>query len=247
VAAVKHARVIVVAGLVLAIGWVFAPRSAPPLYDGVGFPDEPYRFVVKPQGASDTKAPTIATGNADVIRGQAGAVHANSAELAPQVSFLIPVNRLRAPTGTTRIVVQGRPVTPIAAADGAYLWSNVYDIEATPGSTTFADGDPPATLTLRAATAQRPYPSIERYTGSSWVKVKTVPVGNDIYQSTLPALGRYAVIGSKPLDVTQLNKGGGQTTTHTGLFIAGAAVLVIIVLIIIGVRRRRELSRAPDD
>ena len=105
----KRARIIVVALAILGIGWALAPRSAPPLYDGVGFPDEPYRFVVQPDGAPDTKAATVATGTTQVIGGKAGAIHANSAEQAPQVAFLIPVGRLHAPAGTTQFVMQGTP------------------------------------------------------------------------------------------------------------------------------------------
>ena len=50
-----------VAAALLGLGWLLTPRTAPPLYDGVGFPDEPYRFVVAPAGApKTTKAPTVA-------------------------------------------------------------------------------------------------------------------------------------------------------------------------------------------
>lgn len=239
----RRARIIVIALAILGIGWAFAPRLAPPLYDGVGFPDEPYRFVVKPDGAKATKPPTTATGRTEVINGKAGAVQANSAEQAPQVSILIPVARLRTPAGTTSVVVEGRPAQPIDAPSGGYLWSNVYDIEASDQSVTLTDGSPPATLILRAATAQRPRPTIERYTGNGWTKIETIAIGNDIYQAPLPALGRYAVIGTEPLDFSK----GGKSTTRSGWLISAGALVVIVVLVVVALRRRRELSRPSGD
>ena len=242
---IRTVRILLIALALLGIGWAVAPRSAPPLYDGVGFPDEPYRFVVAPNGAPATKAPTVATGSTAVANGTSGALRAASAEQAPQISLLIPVARLQAPAGTTRILLHATPVQPVSPPAGAYLWSNVYDLTATGGSsTTLRDASPPATITLRAATAQRPYATIERYSAQGWTKLKTVAVGNDIYQATLPALGRYAVIGTKPIDVTLLKGGSAKTRTNTiGIIVSVAAILVVIALVIIGIRRRSARRR----
>jgi hypothetical protein len=241
VAAVRrNSQLLLIALVVLGLGWWFAPRSAPPLYDGVGFPDEPYRFVVKPDGATATKAPTTATRVVPVTRGEAGAASLASAEQAPQVSVLIPTGRLQAPSGTKQITLRATPVRPVRAPSGGYLWSNVYELAATDAKVTMRNGNPPATITLRAASAQRPYPAIERYLNGAWTKVKTVPIGNDIYQAELPSLGRYAVVGTSPLDLTKKS-----TTTYTGIIIAGAAGLIVVVLIVIGVRRRSR--RRPLD
>jgi hypothetical protein len=232
----RSAQLLLVALVLLGVGWSLAPRSAPPLYDGVGFPDEPYRFVVAPAGATATKPPTIAAGSTTVTGGQAGAIHASSAEQAPQVNVLIPIGRLPAPAGTRRIVIQARPVQPIAPPAGTFLWSNVYAVGATDARVTMTDATPAATLTLRAATPQRPTPMIERYVGGRWTKLKTVPAGNDIYQSVLPGFGRYAVIGTSKLDFS----GGGSSTSYTGVIIIVAVVLVVLALIVIAVRRRRR-------
>jgi hypothetical protein len=231
----KHSgRIVLVALALLGLGWWVAPRSAPPLYDGVGFPDQPYRFVVAPSGAKTGKAPTTATRTVPVIKGVAGPASAASAEQAPQVSVLIPTGRLIAPAGAKQIVLHAAPVRPIAAPQGKYLWSNVYDVAATT-SVSLHDGSPPATITLRAATAQRPYPTIERFAGGTWTTLTTAPIGNDIYQATLPSLGRYAVVGSSPLDFS-----ARSGTTYMGILVIAAAVLVVVVLVVIGVRRRRR-------
>jgi hypothetical protein len=235
----RGAVLLVVAAALLGLGWLLSPRSAPPLYDGVGFPDEPYRFVVAPAGApKTTKAPTVATGTAPVTGGVAGAVHASSAEQAPQISLLIPVGRLHAPAGTKRVVLHATPVRPVTAPANRFLWSDVYKLAATDPSVTMRDASPPATITMRAATAQRPRPVIARYVGGRWSTLDTTPVGNDIYQAVLPGLGMYAVIGTEQLD---FGSGGGSTTV-TGILIAVAAVLVVAALILVAVWRRRRAT-----
>ncbi len=230
------ALLLVAAGL-LGLGWLLTPRSAPPLYDGVGFPDEPYRFVVAPAGATKTtKPPTVATGTAPVTGGVAGAVHASSAEQAPQISLLVPVGRLHAPAGTARVVLQATPERPLTAPAQRYLWSNVYEVAATDAAVSMRDASPPATITMRAATAQRPPPTIARYSGGHWSTLQTIPVGSDIYQAALPGLGKYAVLGSEPLDFSS----GGGSTTPTGIFIAAGFLLVVAALILVRVWRRRR-------
>ncbi|HEY8302267.1 MAG TPA: hypothetical protein VIG48_10235 [Jatrophihabitans sp.] len=243
-ASIAHpARAVVAALVVLALGWLLAPRFAPPVYDGVGFPDEPYRFVVAPSDAKTHKAPTTATDQVPVTKGTAAAAVLNSAEQAPQVSVLIPTGRLQAPAGATRIALHAKPIPPMAAPSGDSLWSNVYDVGADDPKVALHDSSPPATITLRAASAQRPYPKIERYAGGRWTPVKTVPVGQDIYQATLPALGDYAVVGTSPLVVGA--KAGSSTTSRSGVIIFVGAVVVVLGLIVIGVVRRRRRTEEP--
>lgn len=239
----RPATAVVAALLVLALGWLLAPRFAPPIYDGVGFPDEPYRFVVPPKDAKTHKAPTTATDRVQVTKGVAAAGVLNSAEQAPQVSVLIPSSRLQAPTGTKVIELHAAPVRPVAAPSGSYLWSNVYNVGAADPKVTLRDGKPSATITLRAASAQRPYPKIERYAEGKWTPVKTIPVGQDIYQATLPALGDYAVVGTSALVVGA--KAGSSSTSRSGEIIFGAAVVVVIALVVIGVLRRRRRTEDP--
>ena len=71
----------------------------------------------------------------------------------------------------SKFVLRATPVHPIAAPSGGHFWSNVYDVEASDPHVTMRDASPPATITLRAATAQRPYPTIERYADGTWTKV----------------------------------------------------------------------------
>lgn len=241
----RPVRLVVIGLAVLGLGWLFAPRFALPVYDGLGFPDEPYRFVVRPSDAQTTKKPTTATNVIHVTKGLAGAGVLNSAEQAPQVSVLIPAGRLHAPTGTKQFTLAATPAKPIAVPHGSYLWSNVYDIGAVDTQVSLKDGSPPATITLRAASAQRPLPKIEYYANGGWTAVNTIAVGRDIYQANLPALGAYAVVGTAPLVVGA--KAATTSASRTGVIIFVAAILVVIALIVIGVLRRRQRQHTSEE
>lgn len=245
----RRARLITAALLILGVGWSIAPRSALPLYDGIGFPDEPYRFVHRPAGAQETKAPTVAHGSASVaVTGRTGSVAAASAEVAPQISLYIPKGKLEVPAGTTTVTVTATPAQPVSPHAGQYLWSNVYDVSASPGATQFHAGGQQATITMRAASAQRPQPSIAYFAGESWHLLPTYAQGQDIYIAELNRFGEFAVIGKNPLLVSKLSSGseGGGGGSAVGLIVGIGAGVVVVVLFVLG-RMRRARARTAED
>lgn len=240
---------VLIALLLLGLGWAIAPRNALPLYDGVGFPDEPYRFVQPPKGAPPTKPPTTARANAQASGGRTTTqLAANSAEQAPQVSVGIPPGRLAVPTTATRVSLVAAPTQPLPAPAGRYLWSNVYDLTTSPAAT-MRPGGLQATITLRAATAQQPKPAIAVYVSGRWRMLPTFPTGRDIYIAELTRLGRFAVIGTKPIDVTQLpGYGSGSHGSKSGLLVGIGALVVVVALFALGyVRRSRARAAVAAD
>jgi hypothetical protein len=244
----RSAKLVLAALLVLGVGWSIAPRSALPLYDGIGFPDEPYRFVQRPAGAQETKPPTTAHGSASVSGGTTGTLIAASAESAPQISLYIPKGKLAAPSGTAKVSVTGTPTKSLPTGHGQYLWSDVYDVTASPGSTQFKTNGQQATITLRAASAQRPQPSIAYYDGSRWQLLPTYAQGRDIYIAELNRFGQFAVIGKNPLLVSQIvgNNSGGGGSSPIGLIVGIGAGVVVVVLFVLG-RMRRARARAAEE
>ena len=251
VAALRRPTGLVAVALVLlGVGWAIAPRSALPLYDGIGFPDEPYRFVQRPPNAPETKAPTIAKASGSVRNGQVASILAASAEVAPQITVYIPKGRLVPPSGATSVAVTGQPVRNLATSKGQYLWSNVYTVSPSPSGTTLSSGGQQATITLRAAGPQRPIPHIAYYDGNGhWTLLPTFPQGQDIYVAELTRFGQFAVIGDNPLLVTQLSgvsKGkGGNGSTAVGLAVGVGVGAVIVILFVLG-RMRRARVRAAE-
>ena len=237
----RTARLVPLALVLLALGWAVAPRSALPLYDGVGFPDEPYRFVVPPHGAPHTKAPTVASVTAALPAGQNSDINAASAEVAPQILVQIVAGDLLTPSGTHQVTVTATPVQPLPVPANHYLYSNVYDVTSSPVAT-LKPGPAQAILTMRAATPQQPQPQIERYQAGQWVSLPTYPVGLDIYEAQLPGFGQYAVIGSVPLDVAKLvgvrrSSSGGRI----GIAVGAGVLVIVIVLFVLGRRRARTM------
>jgi hypothetical protein len=217
-----------------------------PLYDGVGFPDEPYRFVQPPAGAKPTKPPTTGRDHITVKAGRNTLeLQAVSAESAPQVAVDIPGGLLALPAGATQVTIVAAPQTTLTTAAGQYLWSNVYDVSATPAATV-RPISLQATITMRAATAQRPQPQIAYYAGGGWTTIPTFAVGRDIYSAQLTRFGRFAVVGTVSLDVSQLAgaKRGGHGS-RVWIFI-GVGVLVFL-LALFGVDRLAKAQLRDED
>jgi hypothetical protein len=80
----------------------------------------------------------------------------------------------------------------------------------------------------------------------------TFASGRDIYVAELPALGKYAVIGSAPLDVSQLRGSGGGSSGGGGGSVIGIVVGVAVLLVVVGLfllgrwRRARAAAAEPD-
>jgi hypothetical protein len=248
VAALTRTRSIILVALVLlGVGWAVAPRPAP-LYDGVGFPDEPYRFVQRPPGTRGTKPPTTAVATAGVSAGRNGPLNADSGESAPQVSVTIPAGMLLVPAGTGPVKLVAAPEKALPPPPGRYLWSNVYDLTLTSPATFTARADLVATIILRAVSAQQPLPSIAWANGGHWTLLPTSPVGQDVYAATLTGVGRFAVLGEAPLDLSPLGSSGGKSGgAGAGIFAAAGVIAAVVALFGLGWwRRTRARPRAKE-
>ena len=114
----------------LTLGWLLAPHFAPPVYDGVGFPDEPYRFVVRAERRQDPQGADDGQERVPVTKGTAAAAALASAEQAPQVAILIPTGRLQAPPARSSSRCRPHRCSRSRTPSGTYLWSNVYAVGA---------------------------------------------------------------------------------------------------------------------
>lgn len=188
-------RWLVVAAL-LAVGWLATPLPGPPLYDGVGFPDEPYRFV-PPRG--DLPAATSAEVRLKVTGGvNVGGLLANSAETGPQVSVFAPPRAFAVPgpRTTSDIRLRAKPVPPTDPPPGR-LESNVYRLSLTSDAgpvTVRPDAQPPG-ITLRAVEAKGPLPVMHfrAAPGNTWRVLTTRRVGQDNFTSVAPGAGDYVL------------------------------------------------------
>jgi hypothetical protein len=228
-----------IAGL-LTLGALLSP-SVVPLYDGVGFPDQPYRFVPK---RGDTPAATSATVTLKVKDGvNAGGLLANSQELGPQVSVYAPPQAFALPSpsavGDIRLTAEPVPLSP-PAPPGSPV-SNVYALSLTsPGGpvTVRSNAQKPG-ITLRAVDAKEPLPVMYYRSAPDqrWTELPTQQVGRDIFNSVAPGPGDYV-----------LTRAGGSTRAdsggRTGLLLLVGLVVLVMVGVVVGVRVLS--SRRPE-
>ena len=228
----------------LLVAWVVAPAVVP-IYDGVQFPDEPYRYVKSPDG-TPTKAPTSAHATIAVnAQGLSNAGYSNSAEQGPQIVLYIPAGSLQAPSGATSIAVSETPLAPSPPlpTDGTIV-TNVYRVEATtpsgPVRMVGKSENQMPTLQMRAPSAKQPGPVFEHRTSTGWTRAATLRVGQDIYQASAPQFGDWALVQLN-VTPTQAKSSGGGGGINVGLLVAGIAVLVLAgIIMAIRVARTRN-------
>ena len=233
-------RWLAVSLLALLAAWLVAP-AAVPIYDGIGNPDEPYRFV---QSSSGGKAPTGAQVVLPVSKGVNAAGYANSKETGPQISIYFPAGALRVPSGASSVTVAAQPVAPSGPApDGGSFASNVYRLTASAGGqdvTIGGTGNQAPTLQMRAAAVKQPSPVFERFDNGKWTRGSALRVGNDIYQTQVAAFGNWALVWPKA-SASSNGSGGG---INVGLLAAGISVLLLAGLIgVIRTVRLRQVAR----
>ena len=214
----------------LSLVWLVAPGGVP-LYDGVGFPDEPYRFVP----VRDTKLPAATSARITLrLEGglNPGGLVANSAERGPQVSFFAPPQAFRAPTDAAELVAAAVPVQPERPAPPGTAVSNTYLLTFTAGQTA-ASLNPAAqapAISLRATAVEPPLPVfVYRATPAEpWRTLATQRVGTDIFTTKAPGAGEFA-LASIPRPPSQQSASKGPLLLVIGLgvvLVAGALVAV---------------------
>jgi hypothetical protein len=224
--------------LLVALGRLASP-TAVPVYDGVGAPDEPYKYV----GSGNAPVTTISV-TAPVRHGLAGSLQLKSAESGPQVLVDLGAGAFAAGTATVTLTATALAGDGSAAPQGR-VDGNVYRITASPGARLLPE-TAQGFLFLRAAEMTHPDPVVVHRASESaaWEAVKTVRAGRDVLSTPFRDLGDYAVVrlpGSKPL-----SDAGGLSTTR--VLLLGGGVLVLLLLTVLVLRRPSagdEESAAP--
>jgi len=240
--------VVLAAFAILAVSLMHPPHGVP-LYDGVGFPDEPYRYVHPPAGAKATPPPTSATATTETANGSnTYAFYADSAEMGPQISVFVAPRSVVVPSSVTKITFRADPMAPDRQPAGATIDGNVYRLRAAAVVTGGQDAGLSATassqvgangsiVTMRATSAHQPHPDFfyRETPAAGWHEIDTVRIGNDIYRTDLVGFGDYALAWKS-------NSGRSRTGgfSSSSLFIAVPVVLVAGAIIAIRRTRRRS-------
>ena len=247
---------------VLAIGAVLAvrPLAAPPLYDGLGFPDEPYRWVQPPAGAPKTPAATVAKAEAVVeLDGTVPSLKGLSSEQGAQIAFEISSGDLVLPKGAKKITAQAvaGPNASVPPPVGV-IASNLYTLSVStdvPGELALAAGKK-VIINIRADKASDDPVVLQVFSEGSWSQVATARVGTEIYAAELAELGQFALVRLPPgvqptVTPTGPGRAGGgfQTASDAqlrqdsnaggSLLYVGGGGLVVLLLLGLFIARRR--------
>ncbi|MEP6697791.1 MAG: hypothetical protein ABJA34_13080 [Pseudonocardiales bacterium] len=237
------------AGLMMA--WLAAPVTAP-LYDGVGFPDEPYRYVTRPAGDTKVTAPPSSVSvRMPVVDGTTDGFNAASREQGPQVSVFVPTGALVAPKDAHSILLQAVPLAPAGPADAGPVEGNVYRLSATAdvGKPSLALVKNKIQIVMRATTARQPDPVMEYRAagGKAWTRLSTARYGTDVYAASVRGFGDYALVFARaPVGVSTSARSAGLGKYAYALILGG--LLLLLGSIVLGIRlvRARAAAAAAD-
>lgn len=183
------------AAVLVALAWLVTPNPVA-LYDGVGLPDEPYRYVNPPIGARSTPAPTGGSLSSEVLDGSnRDFLSVTTGEFGPQAAVSLPSGAVAVPSPGP-VVVRVTPVAPSEQPAGTNVDGNVYqvDVMSPAGPARFTLLAAQAAIYLRAPTQRggevmqyRPGP------GQAWRPLPTSQAGLDVWGAALPAPGQFAL------------------------------------------------------
>jgi hypothetical protein len=244
VRAVRGRHRLLAALAALGLAWAVAP-GAVPLYDGLSFPDEPYRYVAPPAGYQHTPKPLSAKGSSAVdTKSNADTIYVNTDEQAPQVNVVIPRRLLALSTDARTVTVNAAPVAPDRQPAKGTIDGNIYRVTATsdPASTvTFApphgDAATASDVTMRATTGRKPGPTFlyRPQPGQAWRVLTVFTSGNDIYSTQFAGFGDYALA----FGVVASSQHGSSGIAILVSALLGVVLLAVVTVVIVRLSRRR--------
>lgn len=213
---------------VLVVG--LASHTRVPLYDGVGFPDEAYRYITPPRDTRPTAQATSCTEPYTLTNGtNPNLIFCTTAELGPQAQVAISDHRLSVvPTGSDQLQLSLTPLAPGALASGS-LTGNVYRVAAVVAGATvkFIGQDESSLVALRlpqAASTQGLTIIYRSGEGQDWQTRPISQIGSDIYSTRFTGFGDYALanLATKPKPVPKRD--------HRWLWVSLVVICVIVIV-----------------
>jgi hypothetical protein len=244
-------RSLAAAAVALGLAWLSVPGV--PLYDGIGVPDEPYRYVRPSPGSRTTKPPTSANWRVPASKGASSDfIDAISGEQGPQVEIYASVGGLK---GISPVKTFSLRADPIATepAPGYTIDGNIYRLHIAstpPGPVAIAPGTDHVTdwIALRATSAKPRHPTFlyRPAPTTPWKPERTKKTGNDIFAADLEGPGDYALAYDRRSARHPRQVGGIPLTM---IILAGALGLIVIAIGGIRIARSRSgtRGRSPAD
>lgn len=173
-----------------------ASRTPVPLYDGIGFPDEPYRYITAPSGVTNSQFPASSIDTSAPLSELAAQAVFNSDEQGPQVSIVLNARDRAFGSNTTHLKIVARPLAPDAASSRQSAKGNIYAVSLTSnnGSSMSPSGqDNTIRLRLPQKDGAQAVMKYRAQANQPWKTLSTNKIGNDIYEAPLAGSGQYAL------------------------------------------------------
>lgn len=227
------------AGLValtlVSVAGLTTPRHSPPLFDGLGLGNEPYRYVIRPPGHPRTPPPSRVAKRVPIVDGQSAPFDVSTSEMYPQASITASGGALDAPRSVASVVVSVRAVRPSRPPPRGWVYDgNLYRFTArtTSGQSIPLARDAVVRIAFRG-TGKRGTPSIALYGAKRWRLGAAPPTGVSAqYSTAIASLGDGVLVVPK-----NVPPGSG---IPVGAVVAVACVAIIVsLLVLLRVGRRR--------
>ncbi|HEY2004536.1 MAG TPA: hypothetical protein VGH44_05485 [Candidatus Saccharimonadia bacterium] len=236
-------RWLFVSGLAILATALIGPRVVP-LYDGVGFPDQPYQFVA---GGGQTNTPPSPAEQTvpESDLSQFGAA-LQSLEFGPQVRVNFDAQSITLPDGATEVKLTATPEAPTDQPSPGTIAGNVYLISAdsTPGPPSVSNQHAQVFLRLpQNVSLKTPPVMIYRTPGGKWKQLDTTQVGSDVYEATFNGWGEYALAINLPQpSSTPKPSSSYQLPLLAGIIIGAIVVLLATIRFRVGKKREHPKS-----
>lgn len=203
-----------------------------PLYDGVGFPDEPYRYVQSTNASNKQPTPEVqSVTTKDLLDGYS----IKSNEVGPQVKLVFGPAGVTLPSGASSVKISMVPSAPKSQPSDGKIVGNVYTINGVSdaGDVLLKPNYVYVYLRLPQKVSYSTQPDIifRGPTDKGWKILPTNQTGNDIFEAALNNWGDYAMsVGSKSGAATASGKSYKSSTNQRLL-----TALIVTVLIVGGI------------
>jgi hypothetical protein len=225
--------------VLIGAAWLAAPPSAPPIYDGLEAPAEPYRHLLPAPALAGTRPPSPAHQAVPVSSGPGLRAAVSTEEQPPQAQLIVAPDTFEVPPGTTAVDITITPVPPAVAPDGR-LDGNVYRLAVTARGTPLAIAPGRhATVVLRGP-AGVAGPRLELLAGGRWSALETTTLSltaADVYAANTAVLGDVALVVTP---VPPPRAGGAPTGLRSA---AAVGAVTVLGLVGFGLLRRRARRR----
>ena len=236
-AAVRPGRIrLIAAAAALATAWIAAPHAVP-LYDALGIPDEPYRYVTPPAGYQQTPPPSSISVTLPAANGtNTGGLLVQTKEQTSQVGIFLTPSSLSGPADTKTFTATITPEAPDGPTPSGPIDGNLYRIAL------LADGAP---ATLKPTADSLPYVQratsatiaaaklMYRPTGGTWRELPDSKGGTDSFTGYFAGPGDYALV---------VAKAPASSSSHILVIVVLVLVVVAMVGAVVLIRIARRAS-----